>query len=84
MKIWTEPCGKYFEPKQWEAPLYKGTISVLWHHRTLEEYVKAFIKAGLSIVDINEPRATDEQAEISTAIAWLQKIPLYLYWELKK
>lgn len=74
----------YFEPKQWEAPLYKGTTPVLWHHRTLEEYVKTFIKAGLSIVDINEPRATDEQAKISTGIAWLQKIPLFLYWELKK
>lgn len=74
----------YFEPKQWEAPLYKGVTPVLWHHRTLEEYVKAFVKAGLSIVDLNEPRATEEQAEISTAIAWLQKIPLFLYWELKK
>lgn len=74
----------YFEPKQWEVPLYQGTIPVLWHHRTLEEYVKAFIKAGLTIVDINEPRATEEQAKISTAIAWLQKIPLFLYWELKK
>ena len=74
----------YFEPKEWEAPLYKGKTPVLWHHRTLEEYVKAFIKAGLSIVDMNEPRATDEQARISTSIAWLQKIPLFLYWELKK
>ena len=74
----------YFEPKQWEAPLYKGVTPVLWHHRTLEEYVKAFVKAGLSIVDLNEPRATEEQAELSTAIAWLQKIPLFLYWELKK
>lgn len=25
----------------------------------------------------------DEQAKRSTAMAWLQKIPLYLYWELK-
>lgn len=74
----------YFEPKEWEAPLYQGKTPVLWHHRTLEEYVKAFIKAGLTIVDMNEPRATDEQAQVSTAIAWLQKIPLYLYWELKK
>ena len=50
----------------------------------MEEYVKAFIKAGLTIVDMNEPRASDEQAQISVAMAWLQKIPLYLYWELKK
>lgn len=74
----------YFEPKTWEAPLWGGTIPVIWRHRTLEEYVKAFLRAGLSIVDLNEPRATDEQARISPAMAWLQKIPLYLYWELKK
>ena len=74
----------YFEPKEWEAPLWQGTIPVIWRHRTMEEYVKAFLRAGLTIVDLNEPRATDEQAQISTAMAWLQKIPLYLYWELKK
>ena len=74
----------YFEPREWEAPLYGGTTPVVWRHRTLEEYIKTFIKCGLTIIDINEPRATDEQAKISTAMAWLQKIPLYLYWVLKK
>lgn len=74
----------YFEPREWEAPLWKGTIPVIWRHRTMEEYVKAFLKAGLTIVDLNEPRATDEQAQRSVELAWLQKIPLYLYWELKK
>lgn len=74
----------YFEPREWEAPLYQGTIPVMWRHRTFEDYVKTFVGAGLTIVDLNEPRATDEQAKISVAMAWLQKIPLYLYWELKK
>ena len=74
----------YFEPKEWEAPLWGGSIPVVWRHRTLEDYVKAFLKAGLTIVDLNEPRASDEQARISVALAWLQKIPLYLYWELRK
>lgn len=74
----------YFEPREWEAPLYRGTIPVIWRHRTLEDYVKAFTAAGLKIVDLNEPRTTDEQAGISVAMAWLQKVPLYLYWELKK
>ena len=59
----------YFEPKEWEAPLWKGTVPVIWRHRTMEEYVKAFIKAGLMIFDLNEPRATDEQAQISVALA---------------
>ena len=74
----------YFEPREWEAPLWKGTIPVIWRHRTMEDYVKAFIKAGLTIVDLNEPRASDEQATQSVTLAWLRKIPLYLYWELKK
>lgn len=47
-------------------------------------WVKAeIIKVGLTIVDLNEPRASDEQAKRSVSLAWLQKIPLYLYWELK-
>ena len=74
----------YFEPREWEAPLYQGTIPVIRRHRTLEDYVKTFVGAGLTIVDLNEPGATDEQAKISVGLAWLQKIPLYLYWELKK
>lgn len=74
----------YFEPKEWEAPLWGGKIPVIWRHRTLEEYVKAFIKVGLTIVDMNEPQASEEQAQISVAMAWLKKIPLFLYWELKK
>lgn len=74
----------YFEPKEWEAPLWKGTIPVIWRHRTMQDYVKTFIKVGLTIVDLNEPQSTDEVAQISTAMAWLKKIPLYLYWELKK
>lgn len=74
----------YFAPATWEAPLPNGKTSVIWRHRTLEEYVKVFVKSGLTIIDLNEPRPTDEQAEISTAIAWLQKIPLFMFWELRK
>ena len=74
----------YFEPKEWEAPLWQGKTPVIWRHRTMEDYVKTFIKVGLTIVDLKEPQATDEQAEISVAMAWLKKIPLYLYWELRK
>ena len=74
----------YFEPKEWKAPLWKGKTPVIWRHRTLEDYVKTFIKTGFTIVDLNEPQATEEQAQISVAMAWLKKIPLYLYWELKK
>ena len=74
----------YFEPNEWEAPLWGGTIPVIGRHRTMEEYVETFFKVGLTIVDLNAPRATEEQAQMSVAMAWLRKIPLFLYWELKK
>lgn len=74
----------YFQPTEWEAPLPNGLTSVIWRHRTFEDYVKTFIKSGLIIVDLNEPRPTMKQAQISTTIAWLQKIPLFLFWELRK
>jgi SAM-dependent methyltransferase len=74
----------YFSPAVWEAPLPGGNTSVIWRHRTLEDYVKVFVQSGLTILDLNEPRPTAEQAKISTPLAWLQKIPLFLFWELKK
>ncbi len=74
----------YFEPKTWEAPLNKGTIPVVWRHRTIEDYVKTFIKSGFTIKDINEPRATEEQVEAHNALRNLRKIPLYIFWELQK
>ncbi len=74
----------YFAPREWEAPLPSGTRSVIWRHRTLSEYVKAFIGAGLTIVDMNEPQATEEEAASSTALAFLRRIPLFLYWQLQK
>ena len=36
----------YFEPKEWKAPLWKGTTPVIWRHRTLEDYVKTFLKGN--------------------------------------
>ena len=74
----------YFEPKTWEAPLWRGRTPVVWRHRTMQDYVKAFVRNGLTIVDLDEPQATDEQAKMSVQMAWLQKIPLYLFWELRK
>lgn len=74
----------YFEPREWEAPLPNGTRSVIWRHRTLSEYAKAFLAAGVTIVDMNEPRATPEEAADSVGLAFLQRIPLFLYWQLRK
>jgi hypothetical protein len=37
-----------------------------------------------TITDLNEPVPTEEQAAIYIDIAWMQKIPIFLFWELKK
>ena len=76
----------YFCPAEWEQPISRNdtTSMVIWRHRTLQDYVKTFVKCGLKIVDLNEPIPTAEQAEISVGIAWLQKIPIFLFWELTK
>ena len=74
----------YYHPAEWEAPLSSGTVKVIWRHRTMEDYVKTFIRCGLTITDLHEPVPTEEQAGISENIAWMQKIPIFLFWELKK
>ena len=76
----------YFFPTDWEQPMIKDSAAtVIWRHRTLQEYVKAFTAGGLSIVDLNEPVPTEEQATQGVVgIAWLRKIPIFLFWELQK
>lgn len=76
--------SNYFNPTEWEAPLSSGTVNIIWRHRTIQDYVKTFIKCGLTITDVHEPIPTDDQARIDVDIAWLQKVPVYMFWELKK
>lgn len=76
--------SNYYQPTEWEAPLSSGTVKVIWRHRTIEDYVKMFLKCGLTITDLHEPIPTDEQAAVNTDIAWMQKIPIFMFWELRK
>jgi SAM-dependent methyltransferase len=76
--------SNYFHPTEWEAPLSSGKAKIVCRHRTIEDYVKMFIKCGLTITDLNEPIPTEEQAAIDADIAWMQKIPIFMFWELVK
>jgi SAM-dependent methyltransferase len=76
--------SNYYHPTEWEAPLSSGEASVIWRHRTIEDYVKTFIKSGLTITDVNEPIPTEEQSAANADIAWMQKIPIFMFWELAK
>ena len=77
--------SNYYFPKEWEAPIKRDSdVTVIHRHRTLEDYVKMFIKYGLTIIDLHEPIPTEEQAAVAEDVAWMQKIPIFLFWELKK
>lgn len=74
----------YFNPREYSQTLPGGNVEVVWRHRTFEEYVKLFVKHGLQIKDLNEGRPTVDQAKKTIPINWLNKIPLFLFWELEK
>ena len=74
----------YFSPKEWEAPIAGISSPIIFRHRTLQEYVKAFTQNDLRMVDLNEPQPTNEQIEKSSRIGRLLKIPTFLFMELKK
>lgn len=75
----------YFSPTEWEAPIKAlNNSTVIWRHRTLQNYVKVFIKNGLRITDLNEPLPNDEQIAKSPKIGCLSKIPMFLFIELEK
>lgn len=77
--------GDYFQPEIWEKPLAKGMeTQVIWRHRTLQDYVKAFVACGFTILDLNEPLPEASLLEKSPRLCWLQKIPMFLFWELEK
>ena len=75
----------YFHPVLWERALYKDVDKpVIWRHRTLQDYVKAFVACGFSVTDLTEPIPTQNQIKKFPGLGWLQKIPLFLFWELEK
>lgn len=74
----------YFSPSEWEGQINGIENKVIYRHKTLSEYVKAFVQNGFVIKDVNEPIPTQEQVEKSSRIAWLTKIPMYLFVTLEK
>ena len=59
-------------------------LSLIHIYRTLQDYVKAFVACGFSVTDLTEPIPTQNQIKKFPGLGWLQKIPLFLFWELEK
>lgn len=74
----------YHNPKEWIEEIKGMNVPVLYRHRTMSDYIKAFVKNKFKIIDMNEPIPTEEQAQMSSRVAWLKQIPMYLFIELEK
>ncbi len=75
----------YFLPKTWEGKItHAPQPTVIWRHRTLEEYFDTFFKHNLYLRDLNEPIPTAEQIRKSPdMVGSLAKIPMFLFCELR-
>lgn len=74
----------YFSPSEWEGQISNIENKVIYRHKTISEYVKAFVQNCFIIKDMNEPIPTPEQQKKSSRIEWLAKIPMYLFITLEK
>lgn len=74
----------YFNPTEWVGEIKGINTPILYRHRTLSDYIKAFIKIGFRLIDMNEPLPSEEQINLSPRIGWLSKIPMFLFMEIEK
>lgn len=74
----------YHNPKEWIGEIKGMNAPILYRHRTMSDYIKAFVRSSFKIIDMNEPIPTEEQSRMSSRVAWLKKIPMYLFIELEK
>ena len=74
----------YFRPESWEGTINGAQSPVIYRHRTLSQYVKAFTENGLTLIDLEEPIPTKEQCRLSSRIEWLTRIPMYMFMVLRK
>ena len=74
----------YFEPEEWVGEIAGIDQRVIYRHRIMSDYVKVFVRNKFKIIDLNEPKPTEEQRKMSPRIEWLTKIPMYMFIELAK
>lgn len=74
----------YFNPQEWSGKINGVDEAVIYRHRTLSDYIKAFHQNNFILIDMNEPIPTKEQLKHSKRIEWLCKVPMFLFMELHK
>lgn len=74
----------YFNPTEWVGEIKGIDVPIIYRHRTLSDYIKVFNRIGFRLIDMNEPKPSEEQINLSSRIGWLSKVPMFLFMELKK
>ena len=74
----------YFHPESWAGTIQGAQTTVIYRHRTLSEYVRTAKRHGLTLADLDEPIPSEEQCRRSPRIAWLTRIPMYMFMVLQK
>ena len=72
----------YFNPTEWVGEIKGINTPIIYRHRILSDYIKAFNNIGFRLIDMNEPLPSEEQINLSPRIGWLSKIPMFM--ELEK
>jgi len=76
----------YFEQRLFEGTFERGGLRMTFHGwcYPLEDYMRAFEKAGLLVEAIREPRQRDEIVEADPSEARWQRLPMFLFIRLRK
>jgi ubiquinone/menaquinone biosynthesis C-methylase UbiE len=59
------PFPYFEERKMVDPPWGHFTSDFIWFHRPLSTYWKAFVSAGFTVVDLEEPRIMDDRASLA-------------------
>jgi ubiquinone/menaquinone biosynthesis C-methylase UbiE len=65
-EVWYGWRFPYFEPRKCTDPPWAHfTSDFIWFHRPLSDYWKAFMAAGFSVVDFEEPRILEDRYHLA-------------------
>lgn len=76
---------RYFDRVSWEEKVTEAfSRPVVRHQRTLEDYMSAPLKCGLSLRSFHEPTASDAHLQRSSRLWTLQRVPYFLFMGWQK
>lgn len=84
---YTWPFPYFHATKCVDPPWAHFKTEFIWFHRPLSDYWKAFTRAGLQVVDFDEPRITEERYHLASSAQHVQRLqsrPFSVAFKLEK